>query len=186
MILGFRWIMFPPFSPPTVWIRMPLSFSGGPQDQATPGIKRTAGYHDSSEAEYRKTKRRAVAQFPEILAPSLKQLEQSSMKLTSNVIFWGYSLLRWPTLCGVCFSLCKSTSYLLKTKTKKHNKTKEENCWSKIWGPESNRSLQLFESQGFVIRTKELRITKIHYGWCLVSIKQPCKLYHMRTVEREL
>lgn len=116
MILGFWWIMFPPFSPPTVWIRMPLSFSGGPQDQATPGIKRTAGYHDSSEAEYRKTKKRAVAQFPEIPAPSLKQLQQSSMKLTSNAIFWGYSLLRRPTLCGVCFSLSKSTSYLFKKK----------------------------------------------------------------------
>ena len=53
-------------------IHMPLSFSGGPQDQATQGIKKTAGCQDGSGAKYQKTKKWAAAQFLEIPAPSLK------------------------------------------------------------------------------------------------------------------
>ena len=63
---------FPAFSPHTVMIHMPLSFSGGPQDQATQGIKKTAGCQDGSGAKYQKTKKWAAAQFLEIPAPSLK------------------------------------------------------------------------------------------------------------------
>ena len=62
---------------------------------------------------YQKTKKWVVAQFLEISTPFPKYEITQPIK-TDYATFWDHCtrLLWWPTLCGVCFSLNKSTFYV--------------------------------------------------------------------------